>query len=265
MEDATGSTALAVIAPRINHVLIDHENVQPSGLNLLDRPDVRVWIFVGASQTKISSELAITAQQMGERARYVRISGNGANALDFHIAYYLGKLVHQTPEAYFHVISKDTGYDPLIDHLRTSETKVYRVPAIEQMVIFPQKPKLPAVPAAKAAQPTAPKVASINPAPASAVPPLRVVTVVAENRPAVAVASIAATAKSAMNAAQRLAHIKDNLNKNKKARPAKKATLRNHVMAQFQKAINPQQADELIASLSKSGVLKLEGEKVRYC
>lgn len=83
--DASSSSALVVVPPRINHVLIDHENVQPAALSLLDRSDVRIWIFVGASQTKLSADLAMAAHAMGSRVRYVRISGNGSNALDFHM------------------------------------------------------------------------------------------------------------------------------------------------------------------------------------
>ena len=48
----------------------------------------------------------------GENGQYVKISGNGKNALDFHLAYYVGELATNDPEVYFHVISKDTGFDP---------------------------------------------------------------------------------------------------------------------------------------------------------
>ncbi len=58
-------------------------------------------------------------QARGERGRYVRINANGRNALDFHIAFYLGELAAKEPAASFHVISKDDGYDPLLDHVRS--------------------------------------------------------------------------------------------------------------------------------------------------
>jgi len=38
--------------------------------------------------------------------------------LDFHIAFYIGQLAERDPDAYFHIISKDTGFDPLIKHLK---------------------------------------------------------------------------------------------------------------------------------------------------
>ena len=58
---------------------------------------------------------------MGDRAAYIKISANGSNALDFHIAYYIGRLAQQDPTAYFHIISKDTGFDPLVQHLKSQK------------------------------------------------------------------------------------------------------------------------------------------------
>lgn len=103
---------------KINYVLIDFENVQPANLRLLDGTPCRVMVFVGASQTRIPLELAQALQHFGTDAEYVQISGNGSNALDFHIAYTIGELSQREPQAYFHVISKDTGFDPLIGYLR---------------------------------------------------------------------------------------------------------------------------------------------------
>ena len=45
-------------------------------------------VFIGANQTKVTIEFASLLQQLGTRAQYLRISGNGRNALDFHIAFY---------------------------------------------------------------------------------------------------------------------------------------------------------------------------------
>ena len=106
---------------RTNYVLIDYENVQPEALSVLDQDHFKVIVFVGASQTKVTFEAASALQRMGSRAEYLKISGNGSNVLDFHIAFYLGQLAAQDPTAYFHIISKDTGFDPLIQHLKTKK------------------------------------------------------------------------------------------------------------------------------------------------
>ncbi len=104
---------------RTNYVLIDYENVQPEALSVLDAEHFKVIVFVGANQTKITFESATALQRMGDKAEYIKISGNGSNALDFHIAYYIGQLAEKDPTAYFHIISKDTGFDPLIQHLKS--------------------------------------------------------------------------------------------------------------------------------------------------
>lgn len=103
---------------RTNYVLIDYENVQPEAMAVLSKEHFKVIVFVGANQAKVTFEVASVLQQMGERAEYIKISGNGSNALDFHIAYYIGLLASKEPEAYFHIVSKDTGFDPLINHLK---------------------------------------------------------------------------------------------------------------------------------------------------
>ena len=87
----------------------------------------RVFVFVGANQTKLPFETAAALQKLGSRAEYVKISGNGSNALDFHIAYYIGAIAATDPTAYFHIVSKDTGFDPLIQHLKTKKIFADRV------------------------------------------------------------------------------------------------------------------------------------------
>lgn len=108
---------------RNNYVLIDYENVQPSSLAGLEAEHFRVLVFVGASQNKLTFETAAAMQKLGTRAEYVKIAGNGSNALDFHIAFHIGHLAAQDPTAFFHIVSKDTGFDPLIQHLK--ERKVF--------------------------------------------------------------------------------------------------------------------------------------------
>jgi len=126
-----GDTQVAV-----NYVLIDMENVQPEGLDNLVGLPVKVVVFVGENQTRVPLDFAAAMQQLGNAANYVKMSGNGPNALDFHIACYLGKLATSDPSGIFHIISKDTGFDPLIKHLRTDHVpkiRVYRKESIGKL------------------------------------------------------------------------------------------------------------------------------------
>jgi len=112
------------------HIFIDYENVQPKDLALLKGREYKVLIFVGATQTKVPTELAMAAQALGPSAEYVQIDGSGRNALDFHIAYYLGltSAAAESPRSF--VISNDTGFDPLMRHLKAKGITCRRLAAI---------------------------------------------------------------------------------------------------------------------------------------
>ena len=101
-----------------NFVLVDFENVQPKNVSVLSLGQYKIKVFVGANQAKIPFEMARALQAFGPDAECVQIEGHGRNALDFHIAYYIGRLAAETPGASLHVISKDTGFDPLLKHLK---------------------------------------------------------------------------------------------------------------------------------------------------
>lgn len=121
---------------RTNFVLIDYENVHLEALTGLDAEHFKVLLFVGANQTKLPFELAAAVQKLGSRAEYVKISGNGSNALDFHIAFYVGQLATQDPKAYYHIISKDKGFDPLIQHLRSRKISIARSSSIADIPLL---------------------------------------------------------------------------------------------------------------------------------
>ncbi len=101
---------------RIEHVLIDYENVQPTDLALIQCGSFRVKVFVGPKQPTIRKDVVLAIQKVG--GDFVDVTTVGNNAVDFHIAYYLGTIAMTEPDAGLHIISKDTGFDPLIQHLQ---------------------------------------------------------------------------------------------------------------------------------------------------
>ena len=119
-----------------NYVLIDYENVQPKNLELLKGHEFIIKVFVGASQIKVPVDLAVALQAFGDKAEYIQISGNGPNALDFHIAYYMGKISAEDNEAYFHIISKDRGFDPLIKHVKSKKIHAQREKDISEIPLL---------------------------------------------------------------------------------------------------------------------------------
>ena len=115
------------------YVLIDYENVQPEAMAALEREHFSVIVFVGANQAKVTYEVASVLQRLGDRAKYIKIAGTGGNALDFHIAYYIGQLSAKEPDANFYIVSKDTGFDPLIQYLKSKKIASSRVKTILEL------------------------------------------------------------------------------------------------------------------------------------
>jgi hypothetical protein len=121
-------------------LLIDLENIVPDMIpGLLE--DQVVLIFPGSKQGKINRDLVISTQPFGKRIQWIVIDGNGKNAADFHIAFYLGIYSEKEPTASFTILSKDTGFDPLIKHLVAKGVRCKRTADIAAFGKSRVKPK----------------------------------------------------------------------------------------------------------------------------
>lgn len=116
------------------YVLVDFENLQPKNLERLRGGQYVVQVFVGARQSKIPVGVAMAVHAMGTDAQYVQIEGQGRNALDFHLAFQIGRLSTLNPATPIRVVSKDAGYDPLIKHLVAQGIDCRRVDSIAEIV-----------------------------------------------------------------------------------------------------------------------------------
>lgn len=97
-------------------VLVDYENIQ--NLDGIDKMlDYDMKVLVGKNQTKIPIDLVLQTQQLGKSLEWLKVNGQGKNALDFYISFYMGKYLEAKKYTNFVIVSKDTGYDPLIDHI----------------------------------------------------------------------------------------------------------------------------------------------------
>ena len=74
------------------YVLVDFENVQLKNVGDLNGSALKIKVFLGASQVKVPLDIARALQAFGRDVDYIQIDGNGSNALDFHIAFYIGRL-----------------------------------------------------------------------------------------------------------------------------------------------------------------------------
>jgi hypothetical protein len=104
------------------YIYIDHENI--NNLTSLVDIDGKYFIFIGATQKTINADLVLATNR--KNVEWIRCSGNGKNALDFHIVYILS--IYSIEKDIEHIIlSKDTGFDPLLITLNDKKVNAKRV------------------------------------------------------------------------------------------------------------------------------------------
>lgn len=113
-------------------LLVDYENVQQVDFDRLD-DGFQVIVFVGASQKSVPIDMVASTQKLGNRVEWCRVEGNGCNALDFYIAFQLGRVIETTPGMHCIVLSKDKGFDPLLRHLDRSGLKCRRINSLLEL------------------------------------------------------------------------------------------------------------------------------------
>lgn len=121
---------------RTQVILVDWENVQPELLPALNLDGTRVLVFIGPHHHKLPFPLVQAVQKLGDRAQYLQVSKQGNDALDMHIAFYIGKLAAELPDAYFHVIAKDRDYDPLVTHLKALKIGAAKWPDLASIPVL---------------------------------------------------------------------------------------------------------------------------------
>ncbi len=124
-----------IMTPTANRpklLLVDFENVQQVELARLDE-SYRVVIFVGSNQKSVPFELVTKAQQLGSRIEWHKVSGEGRNALDFFIAFHLGRVIDKPNRPECIVLSKDRGFDPLLRYLSENGLTCRRITGLHEL------------------------------------------------------------------------------------------------------------------------------------
>lgn len=212
---------------KTNYVLIDYENVQVKSLALLRAEHFRIYVFLGPSNMKLHKDLVLAMHEFGERAEYVELEVSGKNALDFHLAYFLGKLATTDPAGHFHLISKDTGFDPLVKYLKSKQILASRSDSIEAMPCFVKPPGHEAPQEARAT-------------------------------------SVTAKAHAAADADPLMQRVLDDLIKRKAAKPGSPKTLKNTMQKCCGSEVAADRIDALYDALISRGYVRVEGTKLNY-
>ena len=247
------------------YVLIDFENVQPKTLDRLQPGSVRIKVFLGQHQNRLMLELVQALQPFGADAEYIAIQGSGPDAVDFHIAFYIGRLAAEDPGATFTIISRDKGFDPLVRHLVGLGIPCQRIPDIDGT---PATAKPATKKATKAVQKAVPKVAAKKvpakqaPAKQAAPKPVAPKQVTPKQVAPTPPAAKAVAPSVAKGTPTRVAEVVERLKKSSK--PAKMTTLRSSIKSWFKPALDEKAVDAIVQSLQGSGQIKVDGAKVAY-
>jgi hypothetical protein len=114
------------LPPPVNHVFVDCENVHVIDTKVIGEKAVNFTLLYGPTNAKFDVAVVETLIKHSASVQIIRLTSSGKDALDLALAYYLGRCVLADPTAFFHIISKDTGFDPLIEHLRSRHFNVRR-------------------------------------------------------------------------------------------------------------------------------------------
>ncbi|MBV7540195.1 nucleotide pyrophosphohydrolase [Acidovorax sp. sic0104] len=133
------------------HLLIDWENVQPSGEELreLVPQGTDVWLFHGPRQ-KVDASSHLQAYGPSRVTLIPRPDVTKKNALDFQLSYYIGYISARQPQERFVVVSNDTGYDPMLEHARELgfdawRCEVRKLPRVAKSKPSAMPPEIPAL------------------------------------------------------------------------------------------------------------------------
>ncbi|MCL2020329.1 MAG: PIN domain-containing protein [Oscillospiraceae bacterium] len=97
--------------------LIDFENVHSDGMAGVDHltEQDEVVIFYSNNADSITFDALHKLMLCKSKLSYYKIKRGGKNALDFQLSCYLGFRICKDPDAEFYIISKDSGYDFIMD------------------------------------------------------------------------------------------------------------------------------------------------------
>jgi len=208
----------------MNHIFVDYENIKRIDPAVLGIADATFTLLLGPQNRTLALEVVEHLMVRSSAVELVRMEEPGRNAVDFALVYYLARRVAADPTAHFHLISRDTGYDPLLKHLQGRGVQVSRHSDIDALAGSPPPARAMKVSATPKLAPAA-KQPAPNREPQSVTPLLTRV----------------------------LAHFQRNAN----SRPKREKTLVRQLASQFLKGAPPEAVEQLIATLVKSGHLQI--------
>lgn len=121
---------------------VDYENV--GSLETINISGYeRVFVFCGPKNTRI--KIGALPSSVFCRIELIGINTTGSNNLDFHLAFYIGRF-HEIAEKEieFHIVSNDSGFNGLVNHLKKIGRSCKKI-ATKETNLKPKKVGLPSL------------------------------------------------------------------------------------------------------------------------
>ncbi|MCR4673802.1 MAG: hypothetical protein K5675_02235 [Lachnospiraceae bacterium] len=115
--------------------LIDYENVNAAGLEGIKKLATgdQVHIFYSDRIKNIPFEKSIELSKSSAKIEYIETHKVAKNYLDFQLSTYLGYLVGKEKEGTFIIVSKDTGFDSVVDFWKGRNVTISRSETISNL------------------------------------------------------------------------------------------------------------------------------------
>lgn len=121
---------------RNNYIFVDFESVQDINLALIEGRPAKVFLFIGDQQHKARMELLMHVHRFHDQVEMIKLECTGKNALDFVLAHHTGRQVAADPDGYFHILSRDKGFDALVGHLKSRDILAARAEVFAQIPVL---------------------------------------------------------------------------------------------------------------------------------
>ena len=119
----------------MNFVFVDYENVSIKGLTGIEKMNEDTVVYLFYSENTAHLPMSTVAILNGSKAemRYI-LTKTGKNALDFVLASVLGFVIKERfQEDTFYILSKDKGFDVLVDYWKTNKVTVKMISSLSQI------------------------------------------------------------------------------------------------------------------------------------
>ena len=276
------------------YILVDFENIQPQDMGLLSGDQYQLRIFRGPHQKKLDFDIVESLQPLGDRVKYLQSDRHGKNALDLHIAFYMGRLLQEleangSPEnkaARFVVISNDGGFDALMAHVQslgyaaTKAASIRQALGLDELVIEPGhalqqmavdyvdlRTQSPPNHSPVSEQIIKPPVVKKKAAPVTKTPPVKSTAAPKKTAKPQAKPGKATENKPEALVRQSLGpedreKIIENLREHPKNRPVKRKTLESHITSLLGGSVTSKAVRGLVAGLENEGVIKFSENRI---